>query len=359
MRKRLWIYKLLIGILLLTVWRGIFLVSASYDDLLNALTPSQSSYPSNIASLIRNYCQVVDKYWTFVHNSHWYSSKYSAFVYLLCRKFWWGWGYFVDEWFARKDFTELGIVQYDADSSFSLCDPTTFDNSCNVSKYLPQLFDMLINDYVNLKQASMYNALRPATSDDEIYTLINGYFFPYFLTNICWDPAHPYPKTCRTLKSYLHQSRSLLSEVKIFDVKKIQTLPVDANCSPSSQSNNIFVCGLQDTWASLSSFVHMVYNELVYYRLFMGYYLTVVQAQPHYGLSYERVSKSFFSHYVWTKNALSLSLRMMRDIYMAFPLHVWLLMYQEDIYRFGTDLARIAKPIYTLYDKLRNVQEAQ
>jgi hypothetical protein len=62
------------------------------------------------------------------------------------------------------------------------------------------------------------------------------------------------------------------------------------------------------------------------------------------------------TQYTRSKDALSLSLRMMRDTYTAFPFHVWFSLYQEDLYGLWTALSHIVRPIYTLDSKLRNVQ---
>ena len=85
------------------------------------------------------------------------------------------------------------------------------------------------------------------------------------------------------------------------------------------------------------SFVNLLYNELFYSRLFMGYYMVMLQKTPlllvntTHTTSYATIFKKISSEYVWSKNALSLSLRMMRDTYMAFPFHVGFSMYQEDL----------------------------
>jgi hypothetical protein len=121
---------------------------------------------------------------------------------------------------------------------------------------------------------------------------------------------------------------------------------------------NIFYCGLKDTWStSMASFVDLLYNELYYYREFVWMYMTMIQEHPSLWLSYSTINKKFASDYLWSKRAMSLSLRMMRDMYVAFPFHIGLSMYQENLDKFWKDLADIAPPIYTLYDKLRNVQK--
>jgi hypothetical protein len=53
-----------------------------------------------------------------------------------------------------------------------------------------------------------------------------------------------------------------------------------------------------------------------------------------------------------------MSIKMLREMYTTFPIHIWLLIYYEDLYRFRKELAKVVTPLYTLYDKLRNVQDA-
>jgi hypothetical protein len=58
-----------------------------------------------------------------------------------------------------------------------------------------------------------------------------------------------------------------------------------------------------------------------------------------------------------SEKAISLSIKTLRDNYVAFPLHIWFLMYYEDLNWFWNQLVKIVTPMYTLYDKFRNVQE--
>jgi hypothetical protein len=108
-----------------------------------------------------------------------------------------------------------------------------------------------------------------------------------------------------------------------------------------------------------------VYNELFFYRLFVGYYLLELQKNPGilsqnvYNTNYSTITKKFSAKYHRSQDALSLSLRMLRDTYMAYPFHIGFLMYQERLDGFGKLLAKITTPIYTLYDKLRNVQKPE
>jgi hypothetical protein len=50
-----------------------------------------------------------------------------------------------------------------------------------------------------------------------------------------------------------------------------------------------------------------------------------------YMTNYASIYKTFSTQYMRSKDALSLSFRMMRDTYIAFPFHVGFSMYQEDL----------------------------
>jgi len=61
---------------------------------------------------------------------------------------------------------------------------------------------------------------------------------------------------------------------------------------------------------------------------------------------------------VWTDEAVFLSFKTLRDMYQTFPIHIALLAYYENLYDLRKQMAKIVTPLYTLYDKLRNVQTA-
>ena len=58
----------------------------------------------------------------------------------------------------------------------------------------------------------------------------------------------------------------------------------------------------------------------------------------------------------WTDDAVQLSMKMIREMYATFTIHIGLLIYYEDLYRLRQELGKVVTPMYTLYDKLRNVQ---
>ena len=107
----------------------------------------------------------------------------------------------------------------------------------------------------------------------------------------------------------------------------------------------------------------------MYYRLFMKYYATLLQNNPRF--SADRLSSDLAAsqrqqakrvrmvnnEITRGEQAITLTIRMLRELHITFPLHIGFLKYQEDLLGLRKDLAKSMTPLYTLYDKLRNVQE--
>lgn len=83
-----------------------------------------------------------------------------------------------------------------------------------------------------------------------------------------------------------------------------------------------------DTALSMLSFMNLSYNELFYYRLFMGYYFMMLQKNPSillkntYNKEIDTLIKKSSNQYLRSKEAMSLTFRMLRDMYVAYPFHV-------------------------------------
>ncbi len=325
--------------------------------------------PLRLHDIIVNYCDAVLQSSAFVKDGFTYTAKQSAFVHLLCEN-----GadrpssFFSPEtsYFHRTTFKQLGFQTF-SDTS-DLCSPMS--NDCDLATNIPNLFNAIITDYVNMKQTNVYGLAWNFTTNQEMEDQINLFSSGYFNgIQICKTTDRAYPKTCAMMKWYLKNARNLLSDVTVFNASWILALQKSFDpkvCATRDDDYNIFLCGLYgDASTSMVSFVNLTYNELFYYRLFASYYILMLQKNPGTLISTSQnndlstIQKKFSSQYIRSKTALSLTFRMMRDTYMAFPFHVGFSMYQEDLDGFWKLLANIATPIYTLYDKLRNVQKPQ
>lgn len=339
-------------------------VSADVDTLSAQLY--DKGMTTSVKTMISNYCSVVLSNDSFDNNQFVYNARYSVFVYLLCSNA----ASAADselsnKYFARTKFSQLWFQDISSDeNSRDLCSPMT--NDCSLAKHIPNLFNDIMTDYTTIKQSTIYGLVGNIDGESAMETGINIFSQSYFGLDLCdTSLPHSYPKTCRTMKSYLKNSRNLLSDVRILSTSGVFAMWAD-NCSLDNKNRNILVCGLYgDTDTSFVSFVNLSYNERFYYRLFMGYYLLMLQQNPSTLLKNSQnrdlavITKKFSTQYTRSVSAMSLTFRMLRDTAMAFPMHIGMEMYKEDLDGFAKLLAKIATPIYTLYDKLRNVQKPQ
>lgn len=111
-------------------------------------------------------------------------------------------------------------------------------------------------------------------------------------------------------------------------------------------------------------------QEHFFYRLFLTYYDYVIQTdrtifpdqyREASALSAKRlmVSQSIGNYVSWSKQALGMSLGMLHELRITFPLHIGLLAYYEDLFKLRKELIKAVTPLYTLHDKLKNVQKPE
>ena len=190
-----------------------------------------------------------------------------------------------------------------------------------------------------------------------------------FLIKIC-DPSNKqyYTKSCKYLSNYMKKANQLLIKTKVVDVKKLTEQNKNFDCD-NKFSENILYCGLLGSDNNLSdNFLNLIYNEYLWYRLFMEYYSTNLSTNPDLSNlisnSNAEKLKDNKEKIIWLqqnntkiKKALSDSLRTLSEIAQTFPLHIWFTMYQENANIFMKELSKIYPPIRTLADKLKNVQK--
>lgn len=328
----------------------------------------------DLKSMVDSYCTSVLNAPAFTKNGFVYNGKQSAFVHLFCKN---AVGKSSDffsptlgasmPFLARTTFSKLNFetIVTDGAGQIDYCQP--MNNDCDLSKNLSTLFNAIISDYVNMKQANIYGLRLNFWEEKDIEHQLNLFSSGYFDgLQVCAKDNRTYPKTCAMMKWYFKNARNLLSDVRVFNATWILEINSTFNfsgCETKDANYNILLCGLYDDPSnSFVSFVNLTYNELFFYRLFMWYYFVALQKNPNILIAstknnnLDTLMKKFSTQYTRSKNALSLTFRMLRDTNIGFPFHVWLSLYQEDVSGFGKILVKIATPIYTLYDKLRNVQ---
>jgi hypothetical protein len=131
---------------------------------------------------------------------------------------------------------------------------------------------------------------------------------------------------------------------------------------------NFIWCALHSSqWngsALTPSFVTMIYNEILNYRIFVSYVDYWTKAQTELGnlweskkMEYELRSLDLQKYAALQIKATIGALHTFEDFNMTYPLHIWLLLYQERMKDFrDKKLAPVITIFYSLSEKLQNVQ---
>lgn len=302
----------------------------------------------------------------------------SVFLTILCNSINHEW--YTNTWFLNKT-NFLDFIPTSKNKTYCRADWTM--NKCDYAYYLPNIFNEIMNDMFSIAQARFFWISK---LDDKAEDVANK----FSLNNIPWlklwlcDPTNTYYKTtCKNLKWYVESARTILKKTDIINISLLQEEPEGLDCL-SSFSDNILYCGL--LWESSTyGFINAVYNEYFWYSLFMWYYTLkldsdikqerwydnvktmTLQGNPpkeyrdpenilEYAEKIEEQMTMIEQQLFKSKQAITESLKSITELKSSFPLHIWLLMYQEDVKLFMQEIYKIYSPIRTLYDKFRNVQ---
>ena len=356
--------------------------SDTNECIWTSLTNNLSKFPDNIAGVIENYCtsllwNIQDWRIYFAKpsvsdESTWdwqqtFDSHQSIFVYALCSSFKAG----ENKPFLKDD--SLSWIFKDEDivkvlklkqrsgwkDNCSLADDKSLQN-CDMSVYATEIFSAIMTDIFKIKYAQVLNV--DSVENFDVEEKIQSFMHGYFNYNDKFDNLKKtFPKTMDVLKADQKYYKKVLDTVKLIDNSKV------AECPEKWKTWLGFVaCALHSSQGAGSgltpSFITLVYNELLNYRVFEKYmqYRTNVKVNNLDG----NVAMDYQSRLVdlqWyieiQKLAVERSLRDFEDFNMTYPLHIGLLMYQEKIQNFrDKKLSPIITIFYSLSEKLQNVQ---
>lgn len=326
-----------------------------------------------VRNLTKNFCDKVKplKCSTLDWNTDYFDASQSVFLAILCNSLSRDW--LQDDtrntYLKKKNFVQFDIIS----SNLSVLEPCYFGgsmNDCDYSYALPLIFNTIMNDFFSIKQARNLWLTWLKSSVDAAANTFSIEAFPWlslqkWLENGICDPNSPYYKTtCKTLKGYMKDGLSLLKSTKVIDVEKLPSSFTWKDCDISF-AYNIPYCGL--LWSDSDyKFINTVYNEYLWYNLFLSYYAFYIDGKDFLGTfprePAERLATNKEKIYLVqnqvlkSKQAITSSLKTLAEIKYSFPLHVWFLMYNEDAKLFMKNISKIYAPLRTLYDKLRNVQ---
>ena len=157
------------------------------------------------------------------------------------------------------------------------------------------------------------------------------------------------------------------------DNSKFAELAEDSKCPVDGNVvwMDFIACALHSTqwkWMAIEpAFETMFYNELLNYRIFMNYHdlwvdakvkkIPVDKRNEKDTRIYESKAPDFELYWDIQIDSAKYALRRLEEFSMTYPLHIWLLLYQEreKFYR-DKHLSPIVTIFYSLSEKLQNVQ---
>lgn len=300
-----------------------------------------------------------------------YEPKKSIFVYQLCTH--------VDQDYADK-FDEIDEYlkswyeikpQWFVDKIIwsSQCDWSWDMNWCDFSILLSTLFKDLINEYSNIKIASMFWYSQWDSEKD-----IEEFSKLYFGENACNTTEYNYlskenieddknihcshPKTYKLLSDYINSIKNKISKTKFLKVEDIKDW-------------YFYVWLLERNQKDFAWFKNILYNELMFYNVFLVYYTYALWVDMWlYPMEIWADSEQFFEskdtevalarrEALLSQRAIYNTQRLLANLYSAFPLHIWMMAYYEDLVNFRDKFKSIYTPFNQMYYKMQNVQDTR
>lgn len=357
--------------------------------LTNIILPelaTQSNRPISTKERIQKYCEIISNPKNNFQCIWWekqvYKAKDSLFSYLLCNTVnpnndqqnnFFNPNFQEKKYLKTKNINELGIIPF----SFyqNNCNPEkTTMNDCKIEYYFPKIEQTIMNDFYNMGQIQIFWVSK---NKENIDKKANNFSKKNFAgLEICnKENIKIYGKTCKILKEFISNIEKLLERTTILDNKVISKQGKENDCKDMkdiTKYDSVF-CGIMGNQPDQNfHFNNMIYNELFRYRIFSNYYLHSLKNPDMTAkllpVGNENNYEKERSITLITKNrniankkiikAIPLANEKIQEIQNTLPYHIGFLMYQEDLINIRRPLANMYTPIRTLFDKLRNVQDA-
>ena len=341
---------------------------AGFLSNLQTVVANKLSNNKTRQGLIEAYCYATARSQGFTDASAkglYYDPSKSFFLSVLCSKEG-----------SNREVIEQYVSDYDREElDIPGCQWDDDMNSCDFSVFLPALFRAVMNDISKVKLTQLYT-YEGGSTEEAIKAFSDTYFGSG--ETICKSSSITYlnasssskesaqcthPQTRAILEQYLEQSAHLLESVKLIEGEQL----LAANAEGCDQPKNFLLCAFQNNSAtSRESFHNLIYNELLFYKLFLTLVSERFTNSPDYS-SFRVLSSSTTdtNHEVirleqeanLSQKAVGTMEKTLQNMQATFPIHIVLLAYYEDVLSFRKSIVQIYTPIHQLYYKLRNVQE--
>lgn len=373
-------YKLFISILLVSTffWWYWFLQTTKANSIdinnlikgVDAVDTIKNTDRDNFGNMITFFCEAIKN--QKIDSDTSFRPEESIFLYNICKykdKI----DFFKIEWFGDDE--KKSYIKFKEDVDWNPANQLTKwlpDFYKETEDFIQELFDKIIGSYVSIYQANIYWYMNDPKESDFTQHFSKQYF-SYWSNNfidICaTDKHYGYPKTCKKLKEYFYAARNLITsnaENILNDENIYKAYKKENEKNEKDRKYNTITEWLY--WWNIDNFINLVYNELMYYGLFVEYYSYLLQNKSEFKNrnvknfsdkitnNQNRISE-MYDNIDSSRKAIQTSIKILKEIQYTFPIHIWFLMYSEDIYKFVWNMNKTLTPIYTLQDILRNVQK--
>ena len=178
-----------------------------------------------------------------------------------------------------------------------------------------------------------------------------------------------FPNTVDVIDSNQQYYKAVLETLKLLENWELADKAEESGCP--GDWNMVWVdfiaCALHGShwkWVSLDpAFETLFYNEIMFYRIFVSNYSNWVklklenltEEEQEVERQFKATNLQFYSDL--QVEAAKQTLQDFEDLNMTYPLHIWLLLYQEKLKEYRNQyLPPIVKLFYSLSEKLQNVQ---
>lgn len=229
------------------------------------------------------------------------------------------------------------------------------------------------------KQANIYGLTDlNFTSQQKVEGQVNNFAQHYFFQgdwkvtdDFCQGNQHKYPKTCNIMKNNLKAFKNVFKKFKILNTKTLFTdseEKLKKNKNPENdycyfskgkekEYDYLFCALLHTNNRGLEAFKNIIYNELLRYNIFSSYAGHQLGLNPNPTQIDIQEIKNIKKYQTEIPEFANITLEQISQLKYSYPLHIGMLMYQEDLLKLRNDyLSKLVNPFYSLFFKLQNVQ---
>lgn len=260
-------------------------------------------------------------------------------------------------------------------SSNPNCEIWNRNNSTDYPFIFYNLTSTILNDITNLMMSRIYGVMNNSIDNK---TLNNAYAINYFNIPLFLPEQKTYPQAYKKLGEYITLGKNIQNSTTIVKVKDLDPSTLDGlkKWKLFLAYTNSQTEGIDQTIDAMATYqwigLDILYNELFFYTLFTETYTTNLEkfwsnkdVLPQ-AFKNQNIDTAIFlqrtrvsSQSELLASSLQKTLRQVNNTISSFPIHIGMLMYQEDLLTMRNNLAKIYLPIHQLHYKLENIQSKE